>query len=141
VRLLDDEKSSLYGTFSRAQKVNFVISDLRLGHLLILERSKVTTFDESDAIEKQYYRHIQDLATGTWLHARYEFKFMNDRAETICIRKRYFRDVTGTLVYDDGAIVGKGETFEVVQLQWLSEPSPNYFSPFSKLRLSPRGGT
>jgi hypothetical protein len=41
--------------------------------------------------------------------------------------------VTETLVYDDGVIVGKGETFEFVQLRWLSEPSPNYFSPLFEI--------
>ena len=102
MRLLDDERNSLCGTFSQAKNVNFVISDLRLGDLLILEHSTVTTFDESDAIDKKYYRHIKELATGTWLHAKYEFTFMNDRAEPICIKQRYFRDVTETLVYDDG---------------------------------------
>jgi hypothetical protein len=133
VRLLDDESSSLSGTLLKMQKAHFVISDLRLGDVLIAESSKVTTFEESNVIDQRYYRYIQPLATGIWLYVTYEFKVMNDRAENICIKKKYFRDTTGSLVDDDGTIVGKGETFEFVQLKRLSEPSSNYFSPFFEI--------
>src|SRR5262249_56310 len=105
VRLLDDESGSLSGTLLKMQKAQFVIIDLRLGNVLIAESSKVTTFDESNVIDQRYYRYIQPLATGIWLYATYEFKVMNDRAENICIKKKYFRDTTGSLVDDDGAIV------------------------------------
>ena len=114
VRLLDDENSSLSGTLLKAQKAHFVISDLHLGDVLISEHSKVTTFEESNVIDKRYYRYIQALATGIWLNATYEFKVINDRAEDICIKKKYFRDVTGTVVDDDGTIVRNGETFAFV---------------------------
>jgi hypothetical protein len=133
VRVLDDESGSLSGTLLKMQKANLVISDLRLGDVLIAESSKVTTFDESNVLDQKYYRYIQPLATGIWLYATYEFKVMNDRAENICVKKKYFRDMTGSLVDDDGAIVGKGETFEFVQLKRLSEPSSNYFSPFLEI--------
>src|SRR5262249_11331290 len=111
VRLLDDESGSSGGTLLKMQKAHFIISDLRLGDVLIVESSKVTTFDGSNVIDRRYHRYIQPLATGIWLYATYDFKVINDRAEAICIKQKYFRDTAGSLVDDDGAIVKKGETF------------------------------
>jgi hypothetical protein len=74
VRLLDDENSSLSGTLLKARKAHFVISGLHLGDVLIAEHSKVTTFDESNVIDKRYYRYIQALATESGLMPRMSSK-------------------------------------------------------------------
>lgn len=131
-RTLSDEKSSQRGMLLKASKVHCVISDLRLGDIMILETHKVTRFDEKNEIDKHYYRFVQLLPAGYWFYGNYDFSFFQERSKEICVSKRYFRDAAGEFLPQEETMVKKGESFKFSISDYRNEDQ-DIFSPMFEM--------
>jgi hypothetical protein len=122
VRVFNDEKSSSFGTINKTNKVNCVVSDLRLNDIFIQEYSHVTVFKEDNFLDKKFFRSILSSPKEYWFYMKYSYKLIQNRDEKVNVRKKYFRDAEGQKLPEANNLLEKGQSFE------FNEENFQYFS-------------
>jgi hypothetical protein len=129
IRILDDDQNSGRGTIHKKKKVNCVIDDLRIGDVLVLEHTKTNTFTEKRFIDKKYWRFTQILPDGHWFFSQYKYSVRSERAEDLCMRKRFFRDEKGNRLPEEDTIMHTGDVFSFEKVNFRIDTSNDVYTP------------
>lgn len=116
VRVLSDEQSSSRGTIDNSKKVHFVIKDLHIGDVFIIEYSVITAFTEKNYLDKKYFRYIRTIPNGYWYYRRDFFKIINRRSGGLKVSKKYFRNESGNVLPTTEEVIEPGKDFVHEQL-------------------------
>jgi hypothetical protein len=133
INVLDDESGSGHGSLLGRSKAHFVIGDLRLGDVLVLEMTKTTAFDESSALDREYMRYVQTLPGDLWMYGVYEFTLLQGRARPVFVRKKYFRDESGARLPNEDILLAQGETFTFRKECLYAEEPQDAFVPLFEI--------
>jgi len=111
IKVLDNEGQSNRGVFNSNKTINIRIKDLHLGDVLIIEETKMTTYQERDILQKAYASYFQLLPDNYWTYGKYKFTFINDREKPIAYQKLFFRNADGNVIPPETQYLKKGEHF------------------------------
>ncbi len=131
-RVLDDESQSAQGSINQQKKVHIMVSDFRLGDVLVLEYSIITEFLKENCIDPEYLRFTHNFPQRNWLTTNYTFAFINDRAQDVAVKKRYFRHNNGKLV-EETKVIHPKETFLFEEKNFQTKFGPDEMAPFFEI--------
>lgn len=133
IRVLDDERSSAYGTISKIKKVHWTVANLHLQDTFILEYSIVSIFDSDAVLYKKYFRHVQLMPPSYWFYKRYSFKLINNRDENLRTIQKYFRDDKEQIIKEDSTIIKKGNSLIFEKTDFQSPNKNDIFIPYIEI--------
>lgn len=133
VRVLDDESTSSSGSINKNKKVHIVINNLQLGDVLVWEQTIITTFSEKNHVDKKYFRYIHDLPSGYWFYNKYDFKLIQNRADLICVKQRYFRNENGEKLPEKIVKISQGQSYNFEKIDYILNNKPTEFNPYLEI--------
>ncbi|MGV3772500.1 MAG: DUF3857 domain-containing protein [Verrucomicrobiales bacterium] len=133
IRVIDDEQSSQYGSINKMKKVHYVINDMRLGDIFVLEYSIISEFGSEDFLDKTYIRYIKTLPDSYWLYRSYLFEVLNERTENLALVERLNWNQEGRLVPQPTMTVPTGNQYRFERNNLVQEQHENRFYPYIEL--------
>lgn len=130
VRVLDDEQSSSRGMINKNKKIHFVIKDLRLGDVFVLEYSVIANFTDKNYLDKEYFRYVRTTPNGYWFYKRDLFKVINARKEKLQVIKKYARDNDNNITEEQPEVVEVGKEFVSENLNLQLEYRDDIIMPY-----------
>lgn len=125
VKVLDNENQSGRGVLSSSKKLNFSIKDLHLNDILILEDVKVKVFTEKEFLRRDFVKNVYVTPDTYWAYGKYHYKFINDRDKPVAYKDFFFRDDQWNVIPGQTKTLGKGESFEILQYDYINPVDPS----------------
>ncbi|MCX6785208.1 MAG: hypothetical protein NTV81_04815 [Candidatus Komeilibacteria bacterium] len=132
INIFDDEPSSSYGSINKDKKIHCVTKELYFGDVLILEYSIAQVFFKDNILDYKYCRFFHFLPQDNLDYKHYQFKFINDRNEKICVKKRYFRNKQGDVVNEENIIFSK-EVYFFEKINFRAQYASDVFTSFFEI--------
>lgn len=133
IRVLDDEKSSAYGTISKIKKVHWTVADLHLQDTFVLEYSIISVFGSDAILDKKYFRYVQLMPPAYWFYKKYFFEVTNNREENLRTVRKYFRDDKEEVLKGDSTLVKKGDSLIFEKTDFQTRNKNDVFIPYIEI--------
>ncbi len=133
VRILDDESSSSLNSLTKRKKLHYVISDVRLGDIFIMENSIVHDFANLPLLDTEYALFSHSLPDSHWYYSHYYFALLQHRDKNILVKKRYARSASGEREKDEVTSVPKGGSFIFQKFDYVQVYQKDTFVPFFEI--------